>query len=280
MDRLSLLCQKNACMRRFLSRSDMGASAVEVGWSSCLRWIAPFTLPARAYSSSGESSMDRSFLRGILEEVRVARAQKAAGDYRRQRGDPQQQQPASSDPNRSSSDVGAGGQTSSSSSSGAIARSQTSPALPAAAAGGASADSAAQELHPSRGRADLNAYARSPLGGGVGTSLSSGLGVPVLDDEAGSLSNWQPVTMGESGFEAMVERRIRDSVARGELDNLKLKGKPLDSVVRHDSQFYRVDPLMAAMGRSMGAQAVRPRSLELREELAAAQREFEEAVQR
>ncbi len=55
-------------------------------------------------------------------------------------------------------------------------------------------------------------------------------------------------------------------------------GQPLDSVSRHDAQFYRVDPLMAALTRSMGAQAVRPRSLELRDELNRAVEEFEQAV--
>lgn len=55
-------------------------------------------------------------------------------------------------------------------------------------------------------------------------------------------------------------------------------GQPLDSVSRHDAQFYRVDPLMAALTRSMGAQAVRPRSLELRDELHRATEDFEQAV--
>jgi hypothetical protein len=46
-------------------------------------------------------------------------------------------------------------------------------------------------------------------------------------------------------------------------------GKPLKGE-DHGVQFYRVDPLMQAMTRTMGAQNLRPPSLELRDELAAA----------
>lgn len=147
----------------------------------------------------------------------MARAGKASSDYLRRRD--------------------ADATTTSSSSAG----SSSGVGEPAAAV--AAETAADSEVHVSRSYHHMNAYARGALSGPAGgpdearapgRSTSDGGGAAYvygsaaahprrrLDDQDGleDLSGWQPVTMGESGIEAIVERRIRDSVARGELDKL------------------------------------------------------------
>ncbi|KAL4857005.1 Choline-phosphate cytidylyltransferase 2 [Chlorella vulgaris] len=74
-----------------------------------------------------------------------------------------------------------------------------------------------------------------------------------------------PSGLGPVGSEAAIARSIAD----GALDNLPGRGKPLQQA-DHGAQFYRVDPLVQAVTRTMGAQGLRPPSLDLRDELAAA----------
>ncbi|KAG2425273.1 hypothetical protein HXX76_013855 [Chlamydomonas incerta] len=256
----------------------------------------------------------RSFLQTLQDEIRVARAGKASTDYRHSR-DAESSAAAIDSAGGGSASAHTAGTGAATSEAQHPQRQRGSAAAPG---GGAAAvlPQATQPprsrqapdpdpdllLHPSRARGDLNAYARGPnstaaAGPPTAPAASAGArshaalqgGTPPLPppppplawqaEDVEDLSGWQPVTYGESGIEAMVERRIRDSVARGELDNLKGRGQPLEALrPRHDAQFYTVDPLMAALSRSMGAQAVKPRSLELRDELTAARREFEQAV--
>ncbi|PNW71077.1 hypothetical protein CHLRE_17g745647v5 [Chlamydomonas reinhardtii] len=229
----------------------------------------------------------------VMDEIRVARAGKASSDYRRRR-DPDS--PAAGASNTQPPTTAANEATGTDAATLSTLAVQSYPSSPA--------QDPDLLMHPSRARADLNAYARgpkaaaaqrppapsAPVAGTIAADAQaashSGAGhghpPPPLtwqDAELEDLSGWQPVTYGESGIEAMVERRIRDSVARGELDNLKGRGQPLEALpAKHDAQFYRIDPLLAALSRSMGAQAIKPRSLELRDELAEARREFEQAV--
>ncbi|KAG2492962.1 hypothetical protein HYH03_008869 [Edaphochlamys debaryana] len=180
----------------------------------------PFSAAPGRSDGGGGGGRDRSFRQELEEEVRVARAQKAASDYRRRKD----------------------------------------------AAGPAPAGPPAQ-------------------GGGTSGGASSGSGESLIrakaQEELEDLSGWEPVTYGESGMEAIVERRIRESIAQGQLDGLKGRGQPLEALgPRHDHQFYKVDPLMAALGRSMGAQAIKPRSIELRDELSSAVKAFEDALAR
>ncbi|KAI3425216.1 hypothetical protein D9Q98_008984 [Chlorella vulgaris] len=74
-----------------------------------------------------------------------------------------------------------------------------------------------------------------------------------------------PSGLGPVGSEAAIARSIAD----GALDNLPGRGKPLQHA-DHGAQFYQVDPLVQAVTRTMGAQGLRPPSLDLRDELAAA----------
>lgn len=69
-----------------------------------------------------------------------------------------------------------------------------------------------------------------------------------------------------TGLGMAAEARIQAAIAGGALEGLKGKGKPLPAE-DHSAQFGRVDPLVAAVTRTMGAQNVRPQSLELRDEL-------------
>ncbi|KAG2425269.1 hypothetical protein HXX76_013851 [Chlamydomonas incerta] len=270
------------------------------GWAGALGPGAPW----RAFSAGGGADGNsRSFLQTLQDEIRVARAGKASTDYRRSRD---------AESSAAAIDSAGGGSASAHTAGVGAAASeaqhqQRQRGSAAAPGGGAAAvlPQATQPplsrqppdpdpdllLHPSRARGDLNAYAHGPsfaASGGARSHTALQGGTPPLPppppmawqaEDVEDLSGWQPVTYGESGIEAMVERRIRDSVARGELDNLKGRGQPLEALgPRHDAQFYTVDPLMAALSRSMGAQAVKPRSLELQDELTAARREFEQAV--
>lgn len=79
-----------------------------------------------------------------------------------------------------------------------------------------------------------------------------------------------------AAYASAIERQIQEGIKAGALDNLRGRGEPLPA--RHDAQFFRVDPLMAALGRAMGAQKLRPRSLDLRDELQQEQDIFERAV--
>ncbi|KAL4419818.1 hypothetical protein ABPG75_006916 [Micractinium tetrahymenae] len=69
-----------------------------------------------------------------------------------------------------------------------------------------------------------------------------------------------------SGLGVGAEAAIAQAIKDGALDDLPGKGKPLKQE-DHGVQFYRVDPLVQAVTRTMGAQNVRPLSLELQEEL-------------
>ncbi|KAL4435429.1 hypothetical protein ABPG77_006191 [Micractinium sp. CCAP 211/92] len=69
-----------------------------------------------------------------------------------------------------------------------------------------------------------------------------------------------------SGLGVGAEAAISRAIQEGALDDLPGKGKPLRQE-DHGAQFYRVDPLVQAVTRTMGAQNVKPLSLELREEL-------------
>ncbi|GAB4819813.1 hypothetical protein N2152v2_006859 [Parachlorella kessleri] len=69
-----------------------------------------------------------------------------------------------------------------------------------------------------------------------------------------------------SGLGALAENQIRAGIKAGALENLKGKGKPL-AQEDHSAQFYRVDPLIQAMGRTMGAQNMRPESVDRRDAL-------------
>ena len=52
----------------------------------------------------------------------------------------------------------------------------------------------------------------------------------------------------------VVERRIQEAELRGDFTRLEGAGKPLDYSQRHEEMHYRVDPLMAALGRTMSGQ--------------------------
>lgn len=69
-----------------------------------------------------------------------------------------------------------------------------------------------------------------------------------------------------SGLGVGAEAAIAQAIKDGALDNLAGTGKPLKQE-DHSAQFFRVDPLVQAATRTMGAQSVRPLSAELQDEL-------------